>query len=36
MPLAGTISQPEINTNDCTGCGACVAPCPGQAIEVCT
>jgi len=33
-PLVGAIAQPEINTNVCTGCGACAAPCPSQAIEV--
>jgi len=32
---AVVVAQPEINTEICTGCGACVAPCPTQAIEVC-
>lgn len=31
---SSTVSKPIINTNLCTGCGACVAPCPTQAIEV--
>jgi len=34
IPLAGAVSQPQINTHACTGCGACIAPCPTQAIEV--
>lgn len=25
---------PEINNNDCTGCGACFAPCPVNAISM--
>jgi len=33
-PLLGAIAQPEINLDVCTGCGACVAPCPTQAIEI--
>ncbi|MDQ6970857.1 MAG: ferredoxin-type protein NapF [Mariprofundus sp.] len=33
-PLAGAIAQPEINLDVCTGCGACDAPCPAQAIEM--
>jgi len=32
--LAGAVARPEINLQSCTGCGACVAPCPKQAIEV--
>lgn len=28
------ISQPRIDTDACTGCGACVAPCPTQAIQI--
>lgn len=34
IPVAGAVSQPEINLDDCTGCGACVASCPSQSIEV--
>lgn len=30
----GISSVPEIDVADCTGCGACIAPCPTQAIAV--
>ncbi|WP_028025417.1 ferredoxin-type protein NapF [Enterovibrio calviensis] len=30
----GSVAQPEININDCSGCGACVAPCPTNAISM--
>jgi len=30
----GKVSEPMLNINACTACGACVAPCPVQAIEV--
>ncbi len=30
----GGIPQMQIHTEDCTGCGACVAPCPTQAIAL--
>ena len=33
-PKLGQVAVPELNTNACTACGACVAPCPTQAIEV--
>jgi len=33
-PSLGKVSEPELNTDVCTGCGACVASCPVQAIEV--
>ena len=33
-PRIGAVAEPEINNDACTGCGACVAPCPTQAIEV--
>jgi len=33
-PRIGAVAEPEINLHVCTGCGACVAPCPTQAIEV--
>jgi len=31
---AGTIPQPQIVQDDCTACGACIVPCPTQAIEL--
>ncbi len=30
----GGIAQPELVTEQCNGCGACVAPCPVAAIEL--
>lgn len=30
----GTAGMPVIETAACTGCGACVAPCPAQAIAI--
>jgi ferredoxin-type protein NapF len=30
----GGISQPEINTKSCTGCGFCVVTCPVKAIKI--
>jgi ferredoxin-type protein NapF len=33
-PSLGKVAEPELNTDTCTACGACVAPCPTQAIEV--
>lgn len=33
-PRLGGIAEPELDTGRCTGCGACVAPCPVQAITV--
>ncbi|MDQ7001856.1 MAG: ferredoxin-type protein NapF [Ghiorsea sp.] len=33
-PRLGHVAVPELNTDACTACGACVAPCPVQAIEV--
>jgi len=33
-PCIGRVAVPKIETQACTGCGACVAPCPAQAIEV--
>ncbi len=34
IAIAGRIPLPEINMDFCTGCGACVSPCPTQALEV--
>lgn len=33
-PQIGGIAQPELDPGKCTGCGACVAPCPTQAISI--
>lgn len=33
-PAPGGVSRPELNEGMCTGCGACVAPCPVGAIAV--
>jgi len=30
----GTPPTPEISSESCTGCGACIAICPSQAIEI--
>lgn len=31
---AGGLSRPEIDTAACTGCGACIAPCPNGSISM--
>ncbi len=33
-PRRGGISVPVLNTNNCTGCGACFSVCPVQAITL--
>lgn len=33
-PRLGACPTPEIDADKCTGCGACVAPCPARAITV--
>lgn len=33
-PQLGGIAQPVLNQDRCTGCGACLAPCPTQAIAI--
>lgn len=33
-PRAGGPSRPILDSEKCTGCGACVAPCPGNAIRL--
>jgi len=33
-PRIGGPPEPEIDSNACTGCGACAAPCPAAAISV--
>ncbi|CZF79113.1 NAD(P)H-quinone oxidoreductase subunit I, chloroplastic [Grimontia celer] len=30
----GQVAQPHLNLQDCTGCGACIAPCPANAIAM--
>lgn len=30
----GRVAQPQIDTNSCTGCGACVSVCPTSAITI--
>lgn len=34
LPQIGQVPTPRINTDDCTGCGACVAVCPQDAIAM--
>lgn len=33
-PQVMDAAQPEVDPEICTGCGACVAPCPAQAIRI--
>lgn len=35
-PTLGGIAQPQLDETACTGCGACVAPCPVGAVSVAT
>ncbi len=34
MPRVGHVPEPELNIETCTGCGACISPCPVDAISV--
>ena len=33
-PRIGGIALPQLDASGCTGCGACYAPCPANAIEM--
>lgn len=33
-PQPGRVPQPAIDTDACTGCGACAAICPNQAVQL--
>jgi ferredoxin-type protein NapF len=33
-PTLGGVTSPALDLSLCTGCGACVAPCPTQAISM--
>lgn len=33
-PRAGGVALPQLSHEACTGCGACLAPCPSQAITL--
>lgn len=30
----GKVARPLVNSDHCTGCGACVAPCPSQSLSL--
>lgn len=32
--IKGGVAEPQVESTDCNGCGACVAPCPVQAISI--
>jgi len=32
--VVGGSAKPVIETSQCTGCGACIAPCPVEAVEI--
>lgn len=34
VPLSGGVARPTLNDECCSGCGACVAVCPTQAIRI--
>lgn len=33
-PRPGSVAQPHLDAERCSGCGACYAPCPVHAIEI--
>jgi ferredoxin-type protein NapF len=33
-PAPGGVSRPELNPEQCNGCGACIGPCPVKAVSV--
>jgi len=33
-PRLGSVGKPEVDDERCTGCGACIAPCPVTAIRL--
>lgn len=33
IPRVGGVSEPSLSVNDCSGCGACLKPCPTNAIN---
>ena len=33
-PQLGSVAQPVVNVEACTGCGECVARCPSRAVEL--
>ncbi len=33
-PIIGKVAQPNLQTESCTGCGACISPCPADAINL--
>ncbi|MDI6748335.1 MAG: ferredoxin-type protein NapF [Rhodocyclaceae bacterium] len=33
-PQVGQAARPEVDLSICTGCGACVAPCPSRAVRI--
>lgn len=35
-PVPGGLSPPKLDIDLCNGCGACISPCPGSAIQIAT
>jgi len=33
VPQLGSVATPQIDDDTCTGCGACIAACPENALE---